>query len=298
MVPKLSSRALLLFLLMPTCHCYFQGQSGLGVFGENAYFPVDAWAPAQASRRVPFAPHDLEHLVALAEELGKSGSDYSLAAEDVTAVIIPSWRHHSFQFDSLRAALGSVNVQSRLAPLSDGLWARMLLWLGSSDGAKIKNSGLGGVQAKCAMDPMLARLDDMLACAQKETGGRKLLLIGTDDSAWVLRAFLMARKGGAPQVEISAAVCIDTSTHSRISQAVSDFFLPEVVERSEDKFWGSVKVYSLASSRSGSPPIVAGGKMMSCLESEDGDECILSGDESMLDTAALRLWLPKVLRGA
>lgn len=174
-----------------------------------------------------------------------------------------------------------------------------------------------------ALVPLFARLDLALRAHFDRHSSRRMLVIASDDSAWLVRAFVNSRSSQwLAEVPLDAAVLVGSYHKSIVGELALDVY-PHRPRINQDEDPGTaqpgecaVKFYSLNAreggrARAGGDSIdleaaVAMEASISCMSfEEDSESCILQEYEvedrgwlSLLgSTSLLSLWVPRVLRG-
>ncbi|CAM9150930.1 unnamed protein product [Discosporangium mesarthrocarpum] len=241
-------------------------------------------------------------------------------------VVIPSWRQHVIQYDNLSAALGVLKIPTAVAHLPDGLWAYGLQRLQVSALRRAAKSGLLQLTIIHALEPLFAHVDKTLRENSRCNPGRNLVVIASDDSAWLVRSFFNSRSAEwHREVPVSAAVLVGNYHKSIVGELALEVFpspqdeRERMKERAEDWFGSSrVKFFSLNGRQGGFLGQVGEGSdsfgevaglaldpSISCMSlMEDTENCIIQEHElgqggglSWLEsTGLLGLWVPRVLQ--
>lgn len=167
-----------------------------------------------------------------------------------------------------------------------------------------------------ALERPFAHLDAALRNHLEQNHGRRISIIASDDSAWLVRAFVNSRSPEwLAEVPLETAVLVGGYHKSIVGELALDVFPHRPQAREGDQgtlLQGdrAVKFYSL-NGREGGRAEVGGEAVdleasISCMSfEEDSESCILQEYEvedrnclSLLgSTSLLSLWVPRVLRG-
>lgn len=166
-----------------------------------------------------------------------------------------------------------------------------------------------------ALERPFAHLDVALRNHSDRNHGRRISIIASDDSAWLVRAFVNSRSTEwLAEVPLETAVLVGGYHKSIVGELALDVFPHRPQAREGDQGTSPqddrVKFYSLNGRDGGR--VEQGGEAadleasISCMSfEEDSESCILQEyeveDRSCLSllgsTSLLSLWVPRVLRG-
>lgn len=165
-----------------------------------------------------------------------------------------------------------------------------------------------------AAGPLFARLDTILREQSIRHKGSRIVVIATDDSVWLLRAFLNSRSTQwLAEVPLGTAVFVGGCHKSIVGRLLLDIFpaKPGRDDRARDGARTDGRVVKLFDfNGGGGSPAGAGQEKLgleasiSCLSfDKDSESCVLQDHEaeenrwfSLLgSTSLLRLWVPRVL---
>jgi hypothetical protein len=139
-------------------------------------------------------------------------------------LIFPSWRHHVVQYDALSAALTYLGVPPIVAPLPDGLWAYVLKRLGITELRKAAKQRMMQLAVIYALEPMFTRIESIIRDAHERTG-RSVIVLASDDSTWLLQAFLNHRElANCDTYPVRAAVLLGSHQQSYAGSVALDAF--------------------------------------------------------------------------
>lgn len=263
-----------------------------------------------------FSPSDLQDLRRVEQMLAEEQGD------EACVVVIPSWRHHPIQYDCLAAAFEALHIPTAVSPLPDGLWAYLLQRLKVHNLRRAARKGVLKLTITDALVPLFARLDLALRVHFDRHSGRRMVVIASDDSAWLLRAFVNSRSSQwLAEVPLDAAVLVGSYHKSIVGELALDVYphRPRINDEDPGEAQSGdrvVKFYSLNAreggrARAGGDSIdleaaVAMEASISCMSfEEDSESCVLQEYEvedrgwlSLLgSTSLLSLWVPRVFRG-
>jgi hypothetical protein len=275
-------------------------------------------------RTVSFHCSDVAALSEVRAELAATQN----GAELPCLLIFPSWRHHVVQYDALSAALTYLDVPTIVAPLPDGLWAYVLKRLGITELRKAAKQRMMQLAVIYALEPMFTRIEDIIRDAHERTG-RSIIVLASDDSTWLLQAFLNHRElANSDTHPVRAAVLLGAHQQSYAGSVALDAFpaaaataiandtpaaataaAAETYESNEDAVAAAVVPYYRlnvgSTSSSSSDNAASSGAQITCIGAEEEvEECIIGsfGESNgrqglpwLSDAAMLRVWLPKVL---
>jgi hypothetical protein len=276
-------------------------------------------------RTVSFHSSDVAALSEVRAELAATQN-----AELPCLLIFPSWRHHVVQYDALSAALTYLGVPTIVAPLPDGLWAYVLKRLGITELRKAAKQRMMQLAVIYALEPMFTRIEDIIRDAHERTG-RSIIVLASDDSTWLLQAFLNHRElANSDTHPVRAAVLLGAHQQSYAGSVALDAFpaaaaaaaaaaddtaaaaataAAEIYDSAEDAVAAAVVPYYRlnvgSTSSSSSDNAASSGAQITCIGAEEEvEECIIGsfgepngrqGLPWLSDAAMLRVWLPKVL---
>ncbi|CAN0130275.1 unnamed protein product [Scytosiphon promiscuus] len=272
-----------------------------GSTDEWVSLPVNPSA-GDLSRTVKFSPSNLQDLHLVDEVLRENQVDESCV------LIVPSWRHHPVQYDCLSACLEALKIPTTVHPLPDGLWAFLLQRLQVNSLRKAARKGVLEEFIAQALVRPFDYLDVALKQHSDRNYGRRITVISSDDSAWLVRAFVNSRsEEWLANVPLSTAVFVGGYHKSIAGEMALDVF-PSIERQGDDQDERSVKFFSLNGRQAGRPEKGCNADSLeasiSCLSFEDSESCILQEYEvehtgwlSLLgSTSLLSLWVPRVLR--
>lgn len=166
-----------------------------------------------------------------------------------------------------------------------------------------------------ALSPLFARLDVMLRQHSDRNRGRRIAVIASDDSAWLVRAFVNSRSTQwLTEIPLQAAVFVGGYHKSIVGELALDVYSHRLrtnasAEGSSSHGERAVKFYNLNGREGGRVETVGEAigleASISCLSfEEDSESCVLQEYEvedrgwlSLLgSTSLLSLWIPRVLR--
>lgn len=161
-----------------------------------------------------------------------------------------------------------------------------------------------------ALERPFFHLDLALRNHSERNHGRRISIIASDDSAWLVRAFVNSRSTEwLADVPLETAVLVGGYHKSIVGELALDVYQPHLGDRgTSSKDERGVKFFSLNGREGGRAE--QGGEAVdleasiSCMSfEEDSESCILQEyeDRSCLSllgsTSLLSLWVPRVLRG-
>ncbi|CBJ25589.1 expressed unknown protein [Ectocarpus siliculosus] len=253
------------------------------------------------SRTVSFSPSNLEDLQVVEKILQQD------QVGEACVLIIPSWRHHPVQYDCLSACLEALKIPTAVQPLPDGLWALLLQRLQVHSLRKAARKGVLEQLIVHALHRPFNHLDLALRLHSDRNTGRRITVIASDDSAWLVRAFVNSRsQQWRKEVPLDTAVLVGGYHKSIVGDLALDVFPNPPPSPPPDG--RVVKFFSLNGREGGR--VDGNGDIdleasISCMSfEEDSESCILqeyevehSGWLSLLgSTSLLSLWVPRVLR--
>ncbi|CAM9754449.1 unnamed protein product [Choristocarpus tenellus] len=272
------------------------------------------------SRTVSFSQDNMKDLSQVQEDLQQGGGVSS------AAVVIPSWRQHVIQYDNLSAALWALKIPTVVSHLPDGLWAYALQRLQLNALRRASRRKLVQLTVIEALDPLFRHLDRAITAHSRSNPGHNVVIIASDDSAWLLQAFLNSRPPEwHKNVPVTAAVLVGNFHKSFVGDLALKVYPGPKEWRPSGKESGTwpgpvgVQFFSLNGHESGANSWMNDGgddaivdddlssprSAISCVSlEEDIENCIIqeydvgegSGLSWLESTGLLGLWVPKVLR--